>query len=100
MKDVRWQEREEETFRRGELLGRFIAKKLFGWSDKRYDKEYWARLERNWRRQKGEKTRGQRTMETIKEKEEEIEQKSSGIKEWTEEDDKEMGNIVDPYYEL
>jgi len=50
MKDVRWQEREEETFRRGELLGRFIAKKLFGWSDKRYDKEYWARLERNWRR--------------------------------------------------
>jgi len=39
-------------------------------------------------------------METIKEKEEEIKQKSSGIKEWTEEDDKEMGNIVDPYYEL
>jgi len=73
---------------------------LFGWSDKRYDEEYWARLEKNWRRWKGGKTRGQRTMETIKEKEEEIEQESSGIKEWTEKDDKEIGNMVDPYYEL
>jgi len=58
MEDVRWQEREEGTFRRGEegtfrrgeLPGRFMAKKLFGWSNKRYDKEYWTRLERNWRR--------------------------------------------------
>ena len=39
-------------------------------------------------------------METIKEKEEEIEQKSSGLKKWTEEDDDKMGNICDPYYEL
>jgi len=38
-----------ETFRRGELLGRFIARKLFGWLDKRYDKEYLARFKRNWR---------------------------------------------------
>ena len=36
-------------------------------------------------------------METIKE---EIEQENSGIREWTEEDDDEVGNIVDPYYEL
>jgi len=100
MEDIRRQEREEGTFRRGELPERFTAKKLFGWLDKRYDEEYWARLERNWRRWKGEKTREQRTMETIKEEKEEIEQKSSGIKEWTEEDNKEMGNMVDPYYEL
>ena len=73
---------------------------MFGRSDKRYDEEYWARLEKNWRRWKGGKTRGQRTMETIKEKEEEIKQESSGIKEWTEKDDKKMGNMVDPYYEL
>jgi len=52
MEDVRKQEREEGTFRRGELLGRFIAKKLFGWTDKRYDQEYWERLERNWNRWK------------------------------------------------
>ena len=44
--------------------------------------------------------RGQRTIETIKEKEEEIEQESSGLKEQTEEDNNEMGNICDPYYKL
>ena len=38
-------------------------------------------------------------METIKE-EEEIEQESSGLKEWTEEGDDEMRNICDLYYEL
>ena len=100
MENVRQQEREEGTFRRGELPGRFTAKKLFGWSDKQYDKEYWGRLERNWKQQKGEQTRGQRTMETIKEKEEEIEQESSGLKEWTEEDNDEMRNICNLYYKL
>ena len=49
MEDIRKQEKEEEMFKRGELLGWFMARKLFGWSDKRYNKEYWARLERNWR---------------------------------------------------
>ena len=44
--------------------------------------------------------RGQRTMKTIKKEEEKIEQESSGLKEWTEEDDNEMGNICDLYYEL
>jgi len=100
MEDVRQQEREEGTFRRGELPGRFIAKKLFGWSDKQYDEEYWGRLERNWKQWKGGQMRGQRTMETIKEEEEEIEQESSGLKEWTKEENNEMGNICDPYYEL
>jgi len=37
MEDVRKQKRKEGIFRRGELPGRFIAKKLFGWTDKRYD---------------------------------------------------------------
>ena len=49
MEDVQRQEKKEGMFRREELPGRFIARKLFRWSDKRYDKEYWARLERNWR---------------------------------------------------
>jgi len=38
-------------------------------------------------------------MEII-EKEEEIEEEKSGIKEWTKEDNDKIGNIVDPYYEL
>jgi len=38
-------------------------------------------------------------METIEE-EEEIKQGDSGLREWTEEDDNEIGNMVDPEYEL
>jgi len=58
MEDVRRQEKGEGTFRRGELPERFIVRKLFGWSDKKYDEEYWTRLERNWRRWKGGRARG------------------------------------------
>jgi len=39
-------------------------------------------------------------LEIIWEEEEEIEQKKSGIKEWTEEDKDEIDNMVDLYYEL
>jgi len=49
IEDIRKQEKEKGTFRREELLGRFMAKKLFGWSDKRYNEEYWVRLEWNWK---------------------------------------------------
>jgi len=38
-------------------------------------------------------------METIT-KEEEIKEENSGVREWTEEDDDKMGNIMDLYYEL
>jgi len=34
------QEHEKGTFQREELLGRFTAKKLFGWINKRYDEKY------------------------------------------------------------
>jgi len=50
IEEVNWQERKKGTFRRGEFPGRFIARKLFGWSDKQYDQEYWERLERNWKK--------------------------------------------------
>jgi len=40
MEDVRKQEQEKGTFRRGELPGRFTTRKLFRWSDKRYNEEY------------------------------------------------------------
>jgi len=95
MEDVAWQEREETMFKRGELPGRFTAKTLYGWLDKRYDQEYWGRLERNWRRWKGKRLARRETMKTISKEEE-----KSGVREWTEEDEDEMGNMVDPYYEL
>ena len=53
IEEINWQEREEGVFERGELPERFIVKRLFKWSDKKYDEEYWGRLERNWRRWKG-----------------------------------------------
>jgi len=34
----------------GELLGRYTAKMLYGWDDKRFDQEYWGLLERNWKK--------------------------------------------------
>ena len=96
MKDITRQEYKEGTFRRGELPGRFTARKLFRWSDKRYNQEYWERLERNWRWQK-EKQSGE--IETIAEKEE-IGKESSGVREQTEKDDDEMGNMMDPCHKL
>jgi len=39
-------------------------------------------------------------MKTIMEEEEEVEREKSGVREWTEEDEDEMGNMVDSYYEL
>jgi len=39
MEDMARQEYEEGMFRRGELPGRFTAKKLFRWLDKRYNQE-------------------------------------------------------------
>jgi len=100
MEDVRRQKKEEEIFQREELPERFTVRKLFGWTDKRYNEEYWVRLERNWRRWKGGRERGQRMIETIKKEEEEIKQKNLEINKWTEEDDDEIGNMVDPYNEL
>jgi len=95
MEDVARQERKEGTFQREELPGKFTAKMLYGWLNRRYDQEYWGRLERNWRRWKGKRLTRRETMKTIPEEEE-----KSGVQEWTEEDEDEMDNIVDPYYEL
>jgi len=100
MEDVARQEHEEGTFQRRELPGRFTARTLYGWSDKQYDQEYWGRMERNWRRWKGKKPARRETMKTIPEEEVKVEGEKSGVREWMEEDEDKMGNMVDPYYEL
>ena len=79
MEDVARQECKEGTLRRGELLGRFIVRKLFRQSNKKYNQEYWERLERNQKRWK-QKQSGGRRMETITE-EEEIEKEKSEVRE-------------------
>ena len=58
IEDVRRQEKEEETFQREELPRRFTARKLFGWTDKRYDKEYWEGWKETGGNGKGEEKRG------------------------------------------
>ena len=41
-----------EEFRRSELLGKYIAKILFEWNDKKFEDKYLKNLERNWQRWK------------------------------------------------
>ena len=52
--EIRKQEKldriEEKNFRRGELLGKYIAKILYGWDDGNFEKEYLRKLERNWQK--------------------------------------------------
>ena len=55
--EVRKQERidmaEERDFKRGELLGKFIAKMLYGWDDGKFEEEYLKKVESSF---SGEKT--------------------------------------------
>ena len=69
-------------------------------TDKKYNEEYWGRLERNWKWQKGKQRNERRALETIREKKEEIKQKELEIKEQMEKDKDKISNIVDPYYKL
>ena len=41
---------EAEEFKRSELPGKYIARILFGWDDKKFEDEYLKKLERNWTR--------------------------------------------------
>ena len=54
--EIRRQEKldktEERDFRRGELLRKFTVRMLYGWNDRKFEKEYLKKLERNWRRWK------------------------------------------------
>jgi len=38
---------EEKDIRRRELLGKFIAKMLYRWNNRRFEEEYLRKLERN-----------------------------------------------------
>ena len=54
--EVRRQEKidmaEERDFRRRELPGKFMAKMLYGWDNKKFENEYLKKLEKNWKRWK------------------------------------------------
>ena len=52
--EIRRQEKldlaEEKDFRRGELLGKYIAKILYGQNNRRFEDKYLRKLERNQRK--------------------------------------------------
>ena len=54
--EVRRQEKidmvEERDFRRGELPGKYMAKLLYEWDNKKFEDEYLKKLEKNWKRWK------------------------------------------------
>ena len=62
---------EAEEFRRGELLGKYMAKLLYGWDDKKFNEEYLKKLERNWNRWKNDRKEGEK--EYMKKLEESLE---------------------------
>jgi len=121
--EVRQQEAEENgrVFSR-ELLGRYTAKLLYGWGNKKYDREYWKRMEENWRRwKKNPFSKYSRNLFLKRMEEEKYEYKEGMIEEWNEEEeeedrrrleedrkyleelgdkDQDMGNLRDPYDEL
>ena len=49
---VRRQVEEKGEYRRMELPGKYTAKLLYGWDDRRFEEEYLDKLERNWKRWK------------------------------------------------
>ena len=54
--EVRRQEKldmiEEKDCKRGELLEKYTAKMLYVWNDRKFEKEYPRKLERNWQKWK------------------------------------------------
>ena len=44
--------KEEDEYRRMELLGKYMAKLLYGWDDKEFEEEYLKKLEKNWKKWK------------------------------------------------
>ena len=47
---VRQQVEEEGEYRRMELPGKYTAKLLYKWDDRRFEEEYLNKLEKNWKR--------------------------------------------------
>ena len=55
--EIRWQEgskkkKEVEEYKRMELPGKYMAKLLYRWNDRKFEKEYLKKLKKNWRRWK------------------------------------------------
>ena len=48
-------EEKEGEYKRMELPGKYTAKLLYGWDDQRFEEEYLNKLEKNWKKWKGDR---------------------------------------------
>ena len=64
--------REVEEYRRMELPGKYTAKLLYGWDDKKFEEEYLRKLDKNWRKWKNDRKEVERE-ELEWEREEQVE---------------------------
>ena len=53
--EVRQQVEEEGEYKRMELQGKYTAKLLYGWDDQRFEEKYLNKLEKNWKKWKGDR---------------------------------------------
>jgi len=53
--EVRRQEKEEREYKRMELPEKYMAKLLYRWDDQRFKEEYLNKLEKNWKKWKGDR---------------------------------------------
>ena len=75
---VRQQVEKDEEYRRIELPGKFMAKMLYGWDDQRFKEEYLNKLEKNQKKQKGDRQINE--SEHLKRVEEKMEEENEKIR--------------------
>ena len=98
-REVRQQEEGEEDkdYWRGGFSGWYATRRLFRWLDGEYNKQYWQRLERNWKQWKNVKPAG-RAKGRLTVVCEVVEEEGGKIEEWVKED--KMGQMGDNSNEL
>ena len=52
---VRREVEKEGEYKRMELPGKYMAKLLYGWDDRKFEEEYLSKLEKNWKKWKGDR---------------------------------------------
>ena len=76
---VRQEVEEEGEYKRMELLGKYTAKLLYGWDDRKFEEEYLNKLEKNWKKWKGDRQINESEyLERIEERMEEKNKKMRG----------------------
>jgi len=81
---VRRQEGEVDEYRRMELPGKYTAKLLYGWDDRKFEEEYLNKLEKNWKKWKGDRQIDKSEHLKVIEEKMEKENKKMKRKDWRE----------------